>query len=474
MPTTTLARMVVQNTLRSRKQFVLSAIGIVFGIGAYVFFLALTAKVGVVLERIFPVEQVEVVAPRMGKALNRKINDATVQQILQRPEVKSALPRMSIAFPAFGHGNFEGASLNFELVADGVDPRIAGDDPDLSLFRDWDAEGTRQACVPPPRPTGPDEDRFASPPSPRSPADIAAGKFVNPCPDPERYYCDRGDRTCHHRVPVVVSPALLELYNRQYAKSHNLPIVEKDLAKFIVKIGGLSKMRFVVELGYAGREVEATLVGISDAAMPIGMTMPLPYLKRWNRDFKGAEAAEAYSSVVVTLRDKDQIAVFSQWLKDSLDLRLEDSLGERFATVILIIRVLFLGISILIILISAINISHNFFMQIAERRRELGVMRAVGATPADIRRLILGESAMIGIVGGSLGVLLALAVARTLDWLILHQAPNFPFKPVSWFSFNPTIWLTGIALSTVFCMFGGFWPARKAAAMEPAQALAQG
>ena len=509
MPLSQMTKMVVSNTLRSPKDFVLSAFGIVIGIAAFVFFMSLTSKVGMVLEKIFPLEQVQVVAPRaqlFGKDMSKKLDDAIVAQIRKRPEVKAALPRMSLTFPAYGRGDFEGQDLKFEVggFADGVDPAHIGTDPALkALFKDWDEaeKGKRVACVPPPNPLDDEEDAPArsAPATPNpamamgsgsstAPALVVVGnpRNVNPCPNPDRYYCDESDRTCHHRVPVVVSPTLLELYNGQFAKSHGLPIIDADLAKFVVERGGLSRMRFTIGLGQtiiagsnAGiekskrRRVEAALIGISSAAMPIGMTVPIEYIRRWNREFRGEEAATAYSSIIVTLRNKDRLAMFGQWLQDDLDLRLEDSLGERFATVILVVQILFLVISVIIIVISAINIAHNFFMQVTERRRELGILRAVGATQSDVRLIIIGEAAIIGIVGAGLGVLLAIAAGATLDWLSARYVQNFPFKPKTWFDFEPWIWLSGIGLSTVFCIVGGYLPARKAAKIEPAAALTQ-
>ena len=64
MPMRNLTRMVVANTLRSRRHFILSAFGIVIGISTFVVFLASTEQVGKVLEKIFPLDQVQVVAPR--------------------------------------------------------------------------------------------------------------------------------------------------------------------------------------------------------------------------------------------------------------------------------------------------------------------------------------------------------------------------------------------------------------------------
>src|SRR5580693_7275932 len=64
MPVGKLVRMVAGNTARSRRHFILSAFGIVIGIATFVIFLASTEQVAAVLEKIFPVEQVQVVAPR--------------------------------------------------------------------------------------------------------------------------------------------------------------------------------------------------------------------------------------------------------------------------------------------------------------------------------------------------------------------------------------------------------------------------
>jgi ABC-type antimicrobial peptide transport system permease subunit len=311
------------------------------------------------------------------------------------------------------------------------------------------------------------------------------GEYFNPCPEPDRYYCDEESRRCEHRVPIVMSPTMIELYNGQFAKSHGLPVVDVDFVKWVTGRGGLSAMRFSIGLGQttiAGsnttikrhpRRVEGVLVGVSQKAMPIGMTMPIQYIQRWNKEFMGEEAATTYSSIIVTLKERTQIAPFSQWLQDSLDLRLEDSLGEKFATVLFVVRLVLILISLVIIGISAINIAHNFFMQVTERRRELGLLRAVGATQGDVRMVVLGEAALIGLIGGLLGILLGMAIAAGIDYASAHYLPRFPYKPATWFNFKWWIWLGGLACAAGFAVFGGYLPARRASTMQPAQALTQ-
>ena len=148
------------NTLRSPRHFVLSAFGIVIGIATFVLFLASTEQVAAVLEKIFPVEQVQVVAPRaslLGKDVTKKLDDSIVKTIQQRPEVKQALPRMSARVPGVRPRRLRGQRPQVRgrrlrrRHRSGVRPGRRS--AIRELFKDWDADANdtnRVACVPPP------------------------------------------------------------------------------------------------------------------------------------------------------------------------------------------------------------------------------------------------------------------------------------------------------------------------------------
>ena len=564
MPAKNLVAMVLSNTVRSKRHFILSAFGIVIGIGAFVLFLSLTQRAGSVIEAVFPVEEVEVVAPRVSTAESmlgggKKLDDAVVASLREHADVRSAVPRMALAFPAIGLGSFEGKDLRFEVggFADGVasdyviDPsyldkdnqsQVAAHKRISELFKDWDADQNdpnRVACTPPPpdpsgdvlqsprkKPEAEPEDTGWGAPTP-APVDAASGSgtgsgsggpgtgsgsgtgtgsgsgtatvvsktdkptvYYNPCPNPDRYYCDDVERKCKHRVPVVLSTTVVELYNNQFAKVHKMPVADRDLVNELIQSRGLSAMRFSIGLGsttVAGggrrvqanpRRVEAVVVGVSPRAMRIGITLPIEYLRRWNREYMGEEAANSYSSIVTTVKHRTRLAPFIAWLrtapsKGGAGLSHEDNVGEKFASVVEVVRLLFLIISIAILLIAVINIGHNFFVQVSERRREIGIMRAVGASQTDVLLVILGEAAVIGVIGGLAGIGLALGIGAVWNWYATTGVSAFPHKPDSWFEFKTWIWAGGLGFSTLFCILGGFLPARRAAKMEPAQALAQ-
>ncbi len=455
-----LVRLVFHNASRHRREFILSGFGIVVGVAAFVFFLALSMGVRNKVLEVFPLDQVEVIAPRAafaGVDMTKRMDEETVKLIQEQDlvGVKSIVPRMALDFPVAVSGYFEGNKLSMDFVGDGVEPSYIREDDISEMFRDWETDDTPLVdCVLP--------------------------KFS--CEG--LYYCDRGDMKCHHRVPVVISDTLIEIYNSQFAKSRNLPAIGK-MEQFIVQRGGLSKMRLYIDLGKSAvsmsnkpllsepRRVEGVLLGISSRSIPIGATVPMGYVKRWNKEFAGEESATAYSSIIVGLDNKEDVAPFGKWLMDVPNLRLEDSLGERFASIISIITLIFIIIALVIVMISAINIAHSFFMQVSERRREIGLLRALGATKANIRMLFVGEAALLGLMAGVVGVFLGLGIGMLGDWAFVNHTADFAFKPSTLFDFQLWIPLAGLGIAVLFGVIGGALPAHKAAKMQPAVALTQ-
>jgi len=456
-----LIKLVLDNARRHRREFVLSGFGIVVGVAAFVFFLALSMGVRNKVLEVFPLERVEVIAPTAGlagKDLTLRMDESTVTQIREQKvvAVKSIIPRMTIDFPVSLSGYFEGNQMRLEFIGDGVDPAYVREDDIGAMFKDWEVDNDTPLL------------------------DCQLPKFS--CDG--LYYCERSDMKCHHRVPVVVSRNLIEVYNKNYAKSHGLPVIG-EMEQFIVQRGGLSKMRLYFDLGTSvvdmnqkdlksqPRRVEGVLLGISERAIPLGATIPIGYVERWNREYVGEKSATAYSSIIVELENKEDVAPFGKWLIDVPNLRLEDSLGERFASIITIITLIFIVIALVIVTISAINIAHSFFMQVSERRKEIGLLRSIGGTQNNIRMLFVGEAALLGFLAGLIGVGLGIGIAMFGDWAFVNHTADFAFKPKTLFDFQMWIPFSGLGVAVLFGVIGGALPARKAAKMQPAEALSR-
>jgi putative ABC transport system permease protein len=130
-----------------------------------------------------------------------------------------------------------------------------------------------------------------------------------------------------------------------------------------------------------------------------------------------------------------------------------ESQGQIFTLLLAIIG----GISLLV---GGIGVMNVMLVSVSERKKEIGIRKAVGATYADIQYLFLAESVMLSLLGGFFGVLLGLIftwiVAYFSDWsFTLHLTPS----------------LAGFAVSVLTGVFFGYYPARRAAALEPIVSL---
>ena len=121
-----------------------------------------------------------------------------------------------------------------------------------------------------------------------------------------------------------------------------------------------------------------------------------------------------------------------------------------------------LGMSIFI---AVIGVVITLWLAVYERRRELGLLRAVGMTKRQVRRSVLWESMITGVVGVVLGTVLGVA----LGWVIVKA---FEDEGLSVFELPiPTI-VIAMVLSLIFAALAAFIPARKASNADMLQAIA--
>lgn len=133
---------------------------------------------------------------------------------------------------------------------------------------------------------------------------------------------------------------------------------------------------------------------------------------------------------------------------------------------------LFLGIfGSLALAVALLGIVNTLIMAILERRREIGIMKAIGAADADIRRLFFAEAGVMGLLGGMLGVGLGWTMGRVINagtniYLKRQAMPAETFWAVPWW-----LVLGAIAFAVVVSLISGMYPASRAARLDPVQAL---
>jgi putative ABC transport system permease protein len=182
--------------------------------------------------------------------------------------------------------------------------------------------------------------------------------------------------------------------------------------------------------------------------------------------------ANAYLSITVKVAG----AQFTQDVEDAIKKRgltafsINDALqGAKRAFILLDIVLSLIGS--IALAVSSLGIVNTMVMSILERTREIGIMKAIGGSDADIRRIFLIEASAIGLFGGVAGVALGWLVGRIVNFgaNVYIQQQGGPTGNL----FSLPFWLVGgaIGFSIVVSLVAGSYPAARAARLNPIDAL---
>lgn len=123
------------------------------------------------------------------------------------------------------------------------------------------------------------------------------------------------------------------------------------------------------------------------------------------------------------------------------------------------------------LIVAAIGLINTMTISLLERTNEIGIMRAIGASPRDVMWLFLGESLMIGFLGGLSGILLGITVSQLFQMIINLLSRSLGGEALNLFSYPLWFMISIIVLSTSVGLIGGYFPAKRAAKLNPLDAL---
>jgi lipoprotein-releasing system permease protein len=189
-----------------------------------------------------------------------------------------------------------------------------------------------------------------------------------------------------------------------------------------------------------------------------------------------AGLGDAVTGLEVRLRDPDRAR--------AVGARLEEALGYPYRALdwqtqnaslfsALQLEKLAMGfIVLLIVIVAAFNIVSMLTMVVADKTREIGILRAMGLPTAGIRRIFVLQGAAIGLVGTVLGTALGLALARIVDRSgLIRLDPTVYFIDHLPVRVNPADLAFIVAASLVVALVATLHPAGRAAALDPVEAI---
>ena len=141
----------------------------------------------------------------------------------------------------------------------------------------------------------------------------------------------------------------------------------------------------------------------------------------------------------------------------------EDLLGR--------LRLALLGLAIVALLLACLGIANTMYTAVLERTKEIGVLKALGARSRDVLLLFVAEAAVIGLAGGLIGTLVAVALARLGNTAVDRLTQGVTgggldvFRPDAW------VVVAALVLAVLLSTVSGFLPAVRAALQDPVKAL---
>ncbi len=208
--------------------------------------------------------------------------------------------------------------------------------------------------------------------------------------------------------------------------------------------------------------------------------MPLEQVKllnEWAMNRRINYNKEGYSQVIVKVSDVEQVLAISEQITEmGFQAFTPQSFVQGINNFYQILQIIFGGVGAIALLVAAIGIANTMAMSILERTREIGLMKAVGATNRNVLAIFLGEAAGIGFLGGLGGVIVGWLAGQAINVIAIvylaGQAGSQGGVPPSVAVYTP-VWLPIFALifSTFIGMLSGLYPALRAATMIPVLAL---
>jgi hypothetical protein len=196
-------------------------------------------------------------------------------------------------------------------------------------------------------------------------------------------------------------------------------------------------------------------------------------IKAWWYGRPDTLQTDGYDTLVVRAVDEKGVPLILETAEGmNLEAQSLATILELANRVLAILQALLGSVGALALLVATLGVANTMMMAIYERTREIGILKAVGATNQEVRRLFTADAVLLGLIGGVVGVIFGTLLGRLVDWAGHQYLASEGVTGIGQMSIVPP-WLAIGAL--VFAGFigvvGGIYPATRAARLDPVEAL---
>jgi putative ABC transport system permease protein len=283
-------------------------------------------------------------------------------------------------------------------------------------------------------------------------------------------------------VPVVMGTAPVEYGQRErnvfvYGTTAYAPLVWQfgvRVGRFLpetdsrhgapnVVLGPKVKQELFGEANALGEHVRISgqrylVIGIMEAK---GQSLAMPLFNR--DDLQEVDVLVANSSMIDSVAARmTRILIDRHHGDEDFTITTQTGMLETLGRVIRMISLAVGGIGGISLLVGAIGILTMMWISVNERTGEIGLAKAIGASPRQILWLYLSEASLLSLMGGVMGLVLGMGLARLLTLAVPALPVHTPFLFV----------VLAVGVSLGVGLLSGLLPARRAAALDPVEALA--
>lgn len=164
-----------------------------------------------------------------------------------------------------------------------------------------------------------------------------------------------------------------------------------------------------------------------------------------------------YEKALVRVQDIEKVQEVQKYIKElGYNASSLSDVLESMKETTKMLRTMLGAIGGISLVVAAIGITNTMVMSIYERTREIGVMKVIGASLKDIKRLFLTEAAIIGFVGGIFGILVSFGASKVVNYFAAKQSSDMLSSIPLW------LYLAALLFATFVGVASGYLPAKRA------------